>query len=228
MLAIIPARGGSKGLPRKNIKLLNGLPLICYSIKAALASNLIDRVIVSTDDNEIASVAKNYGAEVPFMRSIELASDESMVVDTYLEAVDWVAKKNSILIESFVALLPTAPLRTSKDIDDAVKIFKDKNANSVISVVEAPFPLHWNRRITKEGLLENYSPEFNAVKNRQAFEKTYIPNGAVYVFQTEVLRSTREYYTNKTYPYLMPIERSVDIDSLLDFEWAEFLLKTKK
>lgn len=93
MLAIIPARGGSKGLPRKNIKLLNGLPLICYSIKAALASNLIDRVIVSTDDNEIASVAKNYGAEVPFMRSIELASDESMVVDTYLEAVDWVAKK---------------------------------------------------------------------------------------------------------------------------------------
>jgi len=228
MLAIIPARGGSKGLPRKNIKLLNGLPLICYSIKAALASNLIDRVIVSTDDNEIASVAKNYGAEVPFMRSIELASDESMVVDTYLEAVDWVAKKNSILIESFVALLPTAPLRTSKDIDDAVKIFKDKKANSVISVVEAPFPLHWNRRITKEGLLENYSPEFNAVKNRQAFEKTYIPNGAVYVFQTEVLRSTREYYTNKTYPYLMPIERSVDIDSLLDFEWAEFLLKTKK
>lgn len=228
MLAIIPARGGSKGLPRKNIKLLNGLPLICYSIKAALASNLIDRVIVSTDDNEIASVAKNYGAEVPFMRSIELASDESMVVDTYLEAVDWVAKKNSILIKSFVALLPTAPLRTSKDIDDAVKIFKDKNANSVISVVEAPFPLHWNRRITKEGLLENYSPEFNAVKNRQAFEKTYIPNGAVYVFQTEVLRSTREYYTNKTYPYLMPIERSVDIDSLLDFEWAEFLLKTKK
>lgn len=228
MLAIIPARGGSKGLPRKNIKLLNGLPLICYSIKAALASNFIDRVIVSTDDHEIASVAKNYGAEVPFMRSIELASDESMVIDSYLEVVDWVAKKNSILIESFVALLPTAPLRTSKDIDDAVKIFKDKNANSVISVVEAPFPLHWNRRITKEGLLENYSPEFNAVKNRQAFEKTYIPNGAVYVFQTEVLRSTREYYTNKTYPYLMPIERSADIDSLLDFEWAEFLLKRKK
>ena len=228
MLAIIPARGGSKGLPGKNIKLLDGVPLICHSIKAALASNLVDRVIVSTEDNEIASIAKNCGAEVPFMRSIDLASDTSMVMDSYLQVVDWIAKENLKPIKSFVALLPTVPLRTSKDIDDAIKIFNDKNANSVISVVEAPVPLDWNRRITKEGILKNYSSEFNAIKNRQELEKTYVPNGAIYVFRTEVLRSTRQYYTEKTYPYVMPRERSADIDELLDFEWVEYLLDKKQ
>ena len=121
MLAIIPARGGSKGLPGKNIKLLGDLPLICHTIKAALDSNLIDRVIVSTENDEIASIAKNCGAEVPFMRSIDLASDTSMVMDSYLQVVDMITKENSKLIESFVALLPTVPLRTSKDIDNAIQ-----------------------------------------------------------------------------------------------------------
>ena len=228
MLAIIPARGGSKGLPGKNIKLLGGIPLICHTIKAALESNLIDRVIVSTEDNEIASIAKNCGAEVPFMRSINLASDISMVMDSYLEVVDMIAKENLKPIDSFVALLPTVPLRTSKDIDNAIQIFNDKNANSVISVVEASTPVYWHRTISKEGILENFLPEFNAVKNRQELKKTYLPNGGIYVFCTEVLRSTREYYTNKTYPYIMPKERSADIDDMLDFEWAEHLYKKKR
>ena len=225
MIAITPARGGSKGLPRKNIKLLDGLPLISHTINAALASNFVDRVIVSTDDKEISSIAKEFGAEVPFIRPVEFANDTSMVMDTYLHAVDWISKEDKKPVQSFVSLLPTIPFRNSDDIDEAIKIFKNKNANSVISVVESTVPLHWYRRISKEGLLENYLPEFNAVKNRQELEKTYIPNGAVYVFQTEVLRSTRQYYTKKTYPYIMPRERSVDIDDLLDFEWAEYLLK---
>ena len=225
MLAIIPARGGSKGLPGKNIKLLGDLPLICHTIKAALDSNLIDRVIVSTENDEIASIAKNCGAEVPFMRSIDLASDTSMVMDSYLQVVDMITKENSKLIESFVALLPTVPLRTSKDIDKAIQIFNDKNANSVISVVEASAPVYWHRSISKEGILENFLPEFNALKNRQELKKTYLPNGAVYVFRTEVLRSTREYYTSKTYPYIMPKERSADIDDNFDFEWARYLFK---
>ena len=228
MIAIIPARGGSKGLPRKNTKLLGELPLISYTIKAALESNLVDRVIVSTEDKEISSIAKKFGAEVPFMRPSNFAEDTSMVMDTYLHAVDWVVKKDAKPVESFVALLPTIPFRVSEDIDQAIKIFKNKNANSVISVVESTVPVHWYRRITNEGILENFLSEFNAVKNRQELEKAYVPNGAVYVFQTEVLRSTRQYYTNKTYPYIMPRERSVDIDDLLDFEWAEFLLKKIK
>ena len=224
MLAIIPARGGSKGLPGKNTKLLGGLPLICHSIKAALASNLIDRVIVFTEDNEIASVAKDCGAEVPFMRPSNLAYDTSIVIDSYLHLVDLISKENSKPIESFVALLPTAPLRVSQDIDKAIKIFNKKKADSVISVVEASVPLHWHMSVTKEGILKNYSPEFNVVKNRQEFKKHYVPNGAIYVFRTEVLSSTRQYYTKKTYPYIMPRERSVDIDNLLDFDWAEHLL----
>jgi N-acylneuraminate cytidylyltransferase/CMP-N,N'-diacetyllegionaminic acid synthase len=224
MLAIIPARGGSKGLPGKNLRNLCGLPLICHTIRAALKSNLINKVIISTEDNEIASVAKDCGADVPFMRPHILASDKSMAIDTYLHAVDYISKKSSKQIESFVVLLPTSPLKTSKDIDEAIKIFNHKNAESVISVVEASIPLFWNKYISVEGTLENYVPEFNTIDNRQGLDTTYIPNGAVYVFRTEVLRSKRQYYTKKTYPYIMPKERSVDIDDLIDFEWAEYLL----
>lgn len=223
MLAIIPARGGSKGLPRKNIKLLDGLPLICHSIKAALDSKLVDRVIVSTEDKEIASIAKDFGAEVPFIRPDSLAGDKSMAMDTYLNVVDLISQQNSKLVESFVALLPTVPLRTSEDIDEAIKIFNAKKADSVISVVEASIPIHWYRRITNDGKLVNFFPDFNAVKNRQEMEKTYVPNGAVYVFQTEILRLTRQYYNKKTYPYIMPKERSADIDDKFDFEWVNYL-----
>jgi len=227
MLAIIPARGGSKGLPRKNIKLLDGLPLICHSIKAALDSKLVDRVIVSTEDDEIAAISKDCGAEIPFMRPKELATDESMVMDTYLDIIDKISKENDKSIDNFVALLPTTPLRNSNDIDKAIEIFNNKNANSVISVTETLTPLHWCRKITKEGILTDYLPNFNAVKNRQNFTKAYVPNGAIYIFKTEVLRKTREYYTDKTFPYLMPIERSVDIDNLIDFKWAEYLMNNK-
>ena len=228
MIAIIPARGGSKGLPGKNIKLFGGQPLICYTIKAALASNFIDRVIVSTEDSKIASIAKNCGAEVPFMRSANLASDTSMVLDTYLEVVDRISKENNISIDSFVALLPTVPLRTTNDIDEAINIFNHKIADSVISVVKAQVPIQWHMYIDEKKILKNYLPEFNKLKNRQENEQTYVPNGAVYVFRTDVLRSTRQYYTKKTYPYVMPRNRSADIDDLLDFEWAEYLLKKNR
>tara|TARA_Y100000389_G_C17447302_1_gene512415 strand:- start:1390 stop:2085 length:696 start_codon:yes stop_codon:yes gene_type:complete len=224
MLAIIPARGGSKGLPGKNLKLLDDKPLIYYSIKAALDSKLINRVIVSTDNEEIASIAKNFGAEV-FMRPANLAEDDSMVIDTYLNVVDLIFQQHSKPIVSFVSLLPTSPLRTSKDVDEAIKIFNDKNANSVISVVEASVPLHWHKQITDNGQLKNFLPEFDTIKNRQELKKAYVPNGAIYVFKTEVLRLERQYYTNKTYPFIMPKERSADIDDDFDFEWAKYLFK---
>ncbi len=228
MLAIIPARGGSKGLPRKNLKILNGVPLICHSIKSALASKSIDRVIVSTDDEEIANISKRCGAEVPFMRPVLLAGDESMVMDTYLHVIDELNKIENKSIGEFVALLPTVPLRLPTDIDEAVNIFKLNKADSVISVVRSPIPIHWYRKISKDGILGDYLPEFNATKNRQDFEKTYVPNGAIYVFRAEVLRNTRKYYTDKTYPYIMPRDRSADIDNILDFEWAEYLFKKKQ
>jgi CMP-N,N'-diacetyllegionaminic acid synthase len=224
VIAIIPARGGSKGLPGKNIRSLAGLPLICHSIKVALAANSISRVVVSTDDSEIATIAKDCGAEVPFIRPKNLAVDNSMVMDAYFHMIDKITEETSQPVESFVALLPTVPLRLPEDIDEAVNIFNVNKADSVISVTEAPVPVQWYRKITSEGILRDYLPEFNAVKNRQELEQTYIPNGAIYIFRTEVLRATRQYYTDMTYPYIMPRERSADIDELIDFEWAEFCL----
>ena len=127
-------------------------------------------------------------------------------------------------IDSFVALLPTAPLRNSNDIDSAIKFFNDKNAGSVISVVEAPVPMEWYKKIDSQGILRNLLEKKAGLKNRQEFKSQFVPNGAIYIFNTERLRSTREYYNEKTFPYVMPPERSADIDNLIDFKWAEFLL----
>jgi len=211
-------------LPGKNTRSLAGTPLIAHSIQKALAASLVSRVIVSTDDREIATIAKEYGAEVPFMRPPELANDNSMVMDAYFYTLDKLAEESGQVAESFVALLPTAPLRLSEDINNAVQIFNSKLADSVISVTESPVPIDWYRRIKHSGVVCDYLPDSDAVINRQALEKTYIPNGAIYVFRTEILKATRQYYTEQTYPYIMPRERSVDIDNLLDFEWAELLL----
>jgi len=225
MIANIPARGGSKGLPGKNIKLLNGIPLIGHSIQTALKAKSISRVIVSTDDPEIAKRAQEYGAEVPFIRPKNLAEDNSMVMDAYIYTIDRLVNESKEEIESFVALLPTAPLRLSEDIDNAVSIFINNNADSVISVTEAPVPIEWYKKIDKNNLLSNYLPEPDAVSNRQELTQAFVPNGAIYVFHTEKLRETRQYYMSRTYPYIMPRERSADIDDPLDFKWAEFLMQ---
>lgn len=227
MIAIIPARGGSKGLPGKNIKLLNDIPLIGHTILSAIKAKSISRVIVSTDDDEIAQIAKEWGAEVPFMRPAKLAGDEAMVMDAYLYTVDRLALEDNIPINTFVALLPTVPLRLSTDIDAAVAIFFENNADSVISVTEAPVPIDWYKKIETNGILTDFFVNANSVANRQELVKGHVPNGAIYIFKTEKLRQTRQYYMEKTYPYIMPRDRSADIDEPLDFEWAEFLLNRR-
>jgi len=227
MIAIIPARGRSKGLPGKNIRLLNGIPLICYSIKSALQAKSISKVIVSTDDDEIAKIAEECGAEVPFIRPKNLAEDNSMVMDAYIYTIDQLESQSKEKIESFVALLPTAPFRLSRDIDNAVEIFKNNNADSVVSITNAHVPIDWYRRIDKNNLLFDYLPQFDAISNRQELDQAYIPNGAIYIFHTEKLRETRQYYMSRTYPYIMPRSRSIDIDTLEDFQYAEFLIGQK-
>lgn len=228
MIVLIPARGGSKGLPGKNVRMLGDMPLIAHSICAALSAELVTRVIVSTDDAEISAVATEYGAEVPFMRPPELAQDDSMVMDAYLYTIDRLAEQSGSKISEFTALLPTAPFRTHGDIDSAINIFREQNADSVISVTETEIPVQWYRKIDEEGILREYLPGFDAIQNRQHNKVTYVPNGAIYIFKTEVLRSSRKYYTNKTYPYIMPSCRSVDIDTELDFLYSEFLINKKK
>jgi N-acylneuraminate cytidylyltransferase/CMP-N,N'-diacetyllegionaminic acid synthase len=223
MIALIPARGGSKGLPGKNTKLLLGKPLIAYAIQSALNSKYIKEVYVSTDDEEIAEISKKYGAKVPFLRPAHLASDEALAVDTYIFMLDkW--QESGQIVDSFVILQPTSPLRTSENIDEAIELFQTKNASSVISYTEENHPISWHKFINDD---LTFSPIFEEeLLNRQQIRKTYYPNGALFIFKADLIRQ-RKYYDKNSCAYLMPRKNAVDIDTLDDFEYAEFLL-TKK
>jgi N-acylneuraminate cytidylyltransferase/CMP-N,N'-diacetyllegionaminic acid synthase len=225
VIAIIPARSGSIGLPGKNIKEMNGKPLIWYTINVAKKSKFIEKIIVSTDDKKIAIIAKSYGVEIPFMRPKKLARDDSLAIDNYIFTIDRLNKKFKYNIVEFIVLQPTSPLRTSLDIDNAIRIFKEKKADSVISVSEAIHPPIWAKRTDSKGILINYFNIKIGNKNRQEIEKAYMPNGAIFVFKFSLLKEKYSYYSDKTYPYIMPLERSIDIDSKLDFEFAEYLMK---
>lgn len=226
MVAIIPARGGSKGLPGKNIKLLNGKPLIAYTIEAALKSDYIDRVIVTTDSDDIAEVAKKYGANVPFRRPDELASDSASAIDVYLHAVEFIMNEENKNIDKFMVLLPTAPLRTSVHIDKAIEFFQKTNATTLISVKEAETPVTWymnkdlNERISNAGFGVG-----NALTNRQLNSKYYIPNGAIYILDYGLLKNNRTYYCNNTVGFEMSAEESIDIDTWIEFKLAEMLIQ---
>lgn len=225
MIAIIPARGGSKGLPGKNIKLLNGKPMIAYTIEAALNAKGISRVIISTDDEEIAKIAKEYGAEVPFIRPKHLATDDSKAIDVYKYTIGELEKNDSNIITSFIVLQPTSPLRTAKNIEEAIDLFHIKKADNVISFCEEDHPIFWNKYITKEGKFEEiFSGNFT--KNRQEIKRTYRPNGAIYIFSKKTLE-TQNYYSENTFAYIMDKKQSIDIDTIDDFEYAEFLLKKR-
>ncbi|MFC1567566.1 cytidylyltransferase domain-containing protein [Thermodesulfobacteriota bacterium] len=226
MLAIIPARGGSKGVPKKNIRPLGGKPLILWTIETAKKSTYIDRIILSTDDEEIVSACKGTGIEIPFMRPEELAQDDSLAIDTYIYTLDRLADEFNYQKDEFVVLLPTVPFRTVSDIDSAINIFYRKQADSVISCTTLQHPLEWTFSINENELIKrNTSLRTEETMNRQTSVSTYIPNGAVYVFKTALLKDSYTYYSNRTYAYIMPPDRSVDIDTELDFQFVEFLVE---
>lgn len=228
MIAIIPARGGSKGLPRKNVRLLNGKPLIAYTIEAALKSKKISKVIVTTDSFQISHIAKLYGAEVPFIRPAHLAEDDSKAIDVYLHAFKFAKEIYKIEGSKFMVLLPTAPLRDSKDIDIAIELFEKASADTLISVKEADTPLSWYLTKNEKGRIENANLDENLIiANRQLNPTYYIPNGAIYILDYDILVKKRTYYTDNTVPYIMNNEKSVDIDTIIDFEFAEFLVIKK-
>jgi len=220
LLAIIPARGGSKGLPGKNVKLFRGKPLIAYTIEEAQKSKYIDKIIVTTDSKEIAEVALKYGANVPFLRPKELAGDRSPVIDTYFYTIDRLIEEG-LKIEDFIVLQPTSPLRKSTHIDQAIKIFEEKNADSVISVSENEHPIEWTKIINEEDKLISFFRNNNL--NRQEYKKTYRPNGMIFIFNYSALKKYKNYYMINTYPMIIENKYDVDIDTILDFEYAEFL-----
>lgn len=223
MIALIPARGGSKGLPNKNIKLLNGKPLIAYTIEAALQAKEISRVIVSTDYENIKEVALEYGAEVPFLRPDSLATDSSSSLDVFRYTINRLEEEGNIVINNFVVLQPTSPLRTSKHIEEAIVLFKEKGANAVVSYCKEYHSIFWHKKIDHNGKIINIF-EGNFSKNRQEIQETYFPNGAIYVFDKNYIFSTKD-YSKDCYAYIMDRKYSIDIDTMDDFLYAEFLMK---
>lgn len=226
MLAIIPARGGSKGVPKKNVKMVAGKPLIAHTIEAALKAKSINRVIVSTDDEEIASVAKSFGAEIPFMRPSELAQDQSMAIDNYLYTIERLSRESQQTIHEFAVLLPTSPLRDERDIDAAAKIFYEEKADSVISCTAMDHPLDWVFFLDEGGVIHRpQNKDVQKSMNRQASRQGYVPNGAVFILTYPLIKEKYAYYDKNTKAYVMPKERSIDIDNLLDFYLVECLWK---
>ena len=226
MLAIIPARGGSKGLPGKNVKFLLGKPLIAYAVENALASKYISEVIVSTDDKEIANVAVHYGAVNPFMRPHELATDSALAVDTFIYTIERLNESRIKKIENFIVLQPSSPLRLNEDVDGAIELFYQKKADSVVTYCIENHPIHWHKYLNSDNSFTEIFEDFK-VRNRQEKRRSYYPNGAAFVFKYSIIKR-KLYYTDKSYGYIMPRNRSVDIDTLEDFEYAEFLLNKRK
>lgn len=227
ILCVIPARGGSKGLPGKNIKSLAGKPLIVYSIEKAKQSRYIDRTIVSTDDKEIADVARRYGAEVPFMRPAHLALDHVDKIDVMLHAIDWLTKKEKNKYDIIVCLHVTAPLRKAADIDHCIELLVKAKADNVFSVTEANRNPYFNMvEITPQGAVRLVKK--GKFTSRQAAPIVYDLNASVYVWWNDVLKKKKKLITTKTRVYIMPKERSFDIDDELDFRITEFLKKSIK
>jgi len=235
ILAVIPARGNSKGLPSKNIKILNGKPLIAWTINAALNSRYIDKVIVSTDSPKIAKISSKFGAEIPFIRPSYLATDSAGSIDVALHAINEMFKKEKYDI--IVFLQPTSPLRNSKDIDTALqKYFRwAKKAGSLVSACATEHNPYLSFTITaikndssvskiKTFIVNN---PYLMTKRRQEMPQFYRLNGAIYISDITRLKKKKKFIDKDTLVYIMPQERSIDIDTLMDFKLASCLLKKK-
>jgi CMP-N,N'-diacetyllegionaminic acid synthase len=213
VLGLITARGGSKGLPRKNILPAGGRPLIAWTISAALKSDVISQVILSSDDAEIIQVALEWGCEVPFTRPVDLASDIASTIDVALHALDQLPG-----FEFIVLLQPTSPLRTAEDIDAAFALMQASGAPSCVSVCEAEQSPYWMYQLLDGSKLLPLITCKDGVTRRQDLPPVYVLNGAIYIARIDWLRETKSFVGEETIAYLMPKERSVDIDNAADFE----------
>jgi len=219
LLALIPARGGSKGIPGKNIRLLAGKPLIAHTIAAAMKVSAIDRLVVSTDHPKIATIAQTWGAEVPFLRPPELAADDTPGIAPVLHALEQFPEVSQVLL-----LQPTSPLRTTGDIEGILAFQLERQCASVVSVCATAKHPQWSYRLSATGDLNPFLPPAPA-DCRQQLEPAYDLNGALYLCDRAWLQNHGSFVGPGTLGYPMPPERSVDIDTPLDWLWAETLLQ---
>jgi len=222
ILSIILARGGSKGLPQKNIIDLNGKPLIAYTISASLNSRYITKTIVSSDDEKILDKAKQYGAEI-IRRPDELAQDTTPTEP----AIEHVLKNTDGLSDySYLVLLqPTSPLRNEIDIDEAIETLIKRGSTALISVVEIDNKVLKAFKVNDEGYIEGISNNFYPFMRRQDLPGVYMPNGAIYIVEIKEFLKTKSLFTNKTISYIMGEERSIDVDTKEDLFRIEQLMK---
>ena len=221
VLALIPARGGSKGVPRKNIRMAGGKPLIAWTIEAALGSAYIDRVALSSEDPEIMETAGHWGCDVPFMRPAELAQDHTPGIDPVLHAIGQLPGYDLIVL-----LQPTSPLRSSEDIDRCIERCLEEGRNACVSVTESEKSPYWMYRLGQGFALEPILEPVDG-QRRQDLPKVYALNGAVYAARIPWLLTTRNFVTPETVAYEMPLERSLDIDTPLDFAVLTALMEEK-
>jgi len=226
IIAIIPARGGSKGIPNKNIKVICGKPLISWTIKEAKKCRLLDKIVVTTDSTRIADISVRCGAQVPFLRPKYLASDSSSMLPVVLHVLDFF-EKNKEPYDIYVLLQPTSPLRSYKDIAGSIKSLFKKDADTVVSVTEASCHPFWMNTIPNNGSMRGFLNPAAKNKNRQDLPRYFQVNGAVKAGFINSLKEHKGFFTEKTYAYVMPKERSVDIDNKIDFDFATLLLHEK-
>jgi CMP-N,N'-diacetyllegionaminic acid synthase len=213
VLALITARGGSKGLPRKNVLPVAGRPLIAWTISAALESSFVDRVVLSSDDDEIIDIAKSLGCEIPFRRPKELSTDQASSIDVVLHAISMIHGYRYLVL-----LQPTSPMRSAEDIDMAMKLMLECGANSCASVCRVEESPYWMYRVNTEGRLQSLLPTDTSVSRRQDLPEIYVLNGAIYIASIDQLLKQKNFVNNDTLAYVMPKERSIDIDDASDFE----------
>lgn len=235
ILGVITARGGSKSIPRKNIKELAGKPLIAWTIEAAKESGVFDRIILSTDDEDIAEVGRRYGVEVPFMRPAELAQDTTPHLPVMQYAVQWLKDQEGYEPDFVCILQPTAPLRQAWHLGEAVDLLKKTGADSVVSMVEIPghFSPYWAVKVDEQGLgqlLVSGDPIWRRIPRRQSLPKAYAHSGAIYLFRTALLFDPAEpnFYGDKVAAYIMEDKYSVNIDRPEDWELAEQAIRKLK
>ena len=227
VLAIIPARGGSKGIPKKNIVDLNGKPLIQYTVDIAIESKKIDRVFLSSDDNEIIETVKKLGVYSDYKRPPHLASDTATATDVVIDALDWLEENEGYKPDAVILLQPTSPLRVLSDIDGAIEYFYQNSKDCLVSVhemIEHPYECVYG--IEKDDWQYLAKQNINATRRQDYKEKFYYINGAIYMVNVDYFKQNRLFIKEKnTSFYIMPHERGIDIDEYSDLKRAEFLLK---
>jgi len=224
IVATICARGGSKGVPKKNIRLLCGKPLIVHTIEVAKKCKLINRIIVSTDDLEIAEIAREAGVDVPFLRPKELALDNTAKLPVIKHAVQFLEFQEEYWADIVVDLDPTSPLRTEEDIEACIRMVMAGEADNVISVVEARKNPYFNMVEIIDGEVQLVKQLDRSVVRRQDAPEVYDLNASIYVWQRDALMNNETIYLDGTAIYLMP-RWAIDIDDETDFEFVEFMLK---